>query len=264
VPARAPLDELRLRALLGPRWPRVDVVASTASTNADLLAARGAPDRTLLVAEQQHAGRGRLDRSWVSPPGAGLTFSALFRPRVPIARWGWLPLLAGVALVDAVGATTGVTVALKWPNDLLAADGRKLAGILVQSVEDAAVIGIGLNVSTTNDELPVGTATSLVLQGAGEVDRTELLAAIAQALETRITQWEIAAGDAVVSGVASAYRDRCATLGAAVRVHLAAGGELTGIAADIDDAGRLVVRTPAGDERVGAGDVVHLRTPRPE
>ena len=73
----------------------------------------------MLVAEHQHAGRGRLDRSWTSPPRAGLTFSIVLRPTVPIRTWGWLPLLAGVALDEAVAAATGVPVALKWPNDLL-------------------------------------------------------------------------------------------------------------------------------------------------
>src|SRR5690348_8917509 len=148
MPARDPIDIDRVRSLLGERWARIDAVAETPSTNLDLLEQHGAADRTALVAEHQTAGRGRLDRAWSSPPGAGLTFSALLRPEVPLLRWGWLPLLAGVALADAVRARTGVEAVLKWPNDLLAPDGGKLAGILVQTADDVVVIGIGLNVST--------------------------------------------------------------------------------------------------------------------
>src|SRR5262249_5320177 len=149
------------------RWARVEVVEEIASTNTDLLAASGAPDRSVLAAEHQTAGRGRFDRSWTSPPRAGLTFSVLLRPAVPAPLWGWLPLLAGLALRGALPATAHVPTSLKWPNDLLATqDGRKLAGILVQTSGDAVVVGMGVNVDTTADELPDGAATSLALCGA--------------------------------------------------------------------------------------------------
>ena len=97
---------------------------------------RGRARGTVLVAEHQVAGRGRLDRVWTSPPRAGLTVSFLLRPDVPAARRGWLPLLTGVALAESVGEVTGVRASLKWPNDLLAVDGRKLAGILAESLRD--------------------------------------------------------------------------------------------------------------------------------
>src|SRR5689334_25409181 len=112
-------------------------------------AADDAPEGAVLVAEHQATGRGRLDRTWVSPPRAGLTVSFLLRPDVPAARRGWLPLLTGVALAEAVGEVTGVRASLKWPNDLLAVDGRKLAGILAESTGTAVVVGVGLNVNTT-------------------------------------------------------------------------------------------------------------------
>ncbi|HJQ43916.1 MAG TPA: biotin--[acetyl-CoA-carboxylase] ligase, partial [Jatrophihabitantaceae bacterium] len=137
MPGREPLDESGLRDLLGTRWQRVVVVDETTSTNADLLQDTSAPDRSVLVAEVQTAGRGRLDRTWTSPPGAGLTFSVLLRPDVPMQHWGWLPLIAGVALHEAVASSTAVPVALKWPNDLLAgAESRKAAGILAQTSGD--------------------------------------------------------------------------------------------------------------------------------
>ena len=257
---RLPLDADRLRAALVPPWRRVEVVAETASTNADLLADRAAPDCSLLVAEHQVAGRGRFDRRWSSPPGAGLTFSVLLRPNLPVQHWGWLPLLAGVALREAVEEAAGLGTVLKWPNDLLAGpEGGKLAGILAQTAGDAVVIGIGLNVDTTAEELPVGSATSLALCGAGRLDRTALLAAVAARLEARYVQWCGCGGDPASSGLAAAYRSACATLGRPVRVALAGGAVLTGTAVDVDATGRLVVETDDGPRAVGAGDVEHVR-----
>ena len=253
---RPAIDLARVRSLTGASWA-IDVVAATESTNADLLAAPDAADRTVLAAEHQTAGRGRLDRTWVSPPGAGLTFSVLLRPVAAPDTWGWLPLLAGVALADAVADGTGVAAALKWPNDLIAGpDERKLAGILAQSRGPAVVVGIGLNVSTTEDELPVDTATSLALLGRPDVDRTALLAGILD----RLGHWyERGQAEGERAGLASAYWARCATLGRPVRVALAGGGAIEGTAADVDDFGRLRLRTSSGVETIAAGDVAHLR-----
>jgi BirA family biotin operon repressor/biotin-[acetyl-CoA-carboxylase] ligase len=279
---RAPLDGPRLRAALTPRWSRVQVVDETASTNADLLADSAAPDRSVLVAEHQVSGRGRFDRVWTSPPRAGLTFSVRLRPTVPLPHWGWLPLLTGLALREAVEASTGVATALKWPNDLLAApnggkpapdgkpaldgkpapDGGKLAGILAQTAGDVVVVGIGLNVDTSADELPTETATSLALTGAVGLDRTDLLTAILTRLDARYAQWSDCGGDAAACGLAAAYRDACSTIGRTVRVAISAtgnGGDLVGEAIGVDEIGRLIVRTPAGEQPVGAGDVEHLR-----
>lgn len=267
---REPLDPARLRAALGGRWAAVDVVDETTSTNADLLAAaaRGAADRTLLAAETQVAGRGRFDRVWTSPPGAGLLVSLLVRPATPLVAWGWLPLLAGVALARAVRAEAGIDAVLKWPNDLLTPDGGKLAGILVQAAEGAAVIGIGLNVSTTAAELPVDTASSLALAGAPAVDRTALLAAIASAVDEQVSRWDAAGGDAQTCGLLADYTALCDTLGRQVRVSLGGGevrvslggGEvLEGTAEAVADGGGLQVRAGQQTHVVNAGDVEHLR-----
>jgi BirA family biotin operon repressor/biotin-[acetyl-CoA-carboxylase] ligase len=254
---REPLDPDAFSPDL-PRW-QVQVVAETASTNADLLAAAstGTPAGAVLVAEFQHGGRGRLDRSWLSPPGAGLTFSLLLRPVAPPSNWGWLPLLAGLALVETVGAEAQ----LKWPNDLLlGSDGLKAAGILTQTADRAVVIGIGLNVSTTRDELPVATGTSLALQGQSRLDRTALLRNFLARLGELYDAWQAAGGDAQASGLAAAYRACCATLGGEVSVELG-GRTLLGLAEDIDAAGRLLVREHEGGGvmAVAAGDVTHLR-----
>ena len=260
---RAPIDADALRSAAGPRWARVEVVGHADSTNAALLADAGAPDRTVLVAEHQSLGRGRLDRAWSSPRSAGLLFSVLLRPSAPIATWGWLPLLTGVALREAVAAETGLAVALKWPNDLLSAPTEhKLAGILAQTSGDAVVVGVGLNVSTTQDELPVPNATSLELCGAQALDRTRLLAAILGRLDARAAQWDDVRGDAAACGLAADYLAACATIGRDVAVTTTAGGVLRGTAVGLDPDGRLQVA--AGDTgdtvtAVGAGDVEHLR-----
>src|SRR5580704_5288847 len=140
------------RAVLRPGglWQAVEVTTLTGSTNADLLAraASAADEGTVLAAEEQQAGRGRLGRAWVAPPRAALTFSLLLRPRgIAPARRGWLPLLAGVAVASAVRTVATVDAQLKWPNDILVGP-AKLGGILAEAAGDAVVIGIGLNVST--------------------------------------------------------------------------------------------------------------------
>ena len=194
APRRPPLDAAALAARLvrpGGLWRDIRVVSETGSTNADLLAeARaGAAEGLVLVAETQTAGRGRLGRSWSSPPRAALAFSVLLRPVAvaPAAR-AWLPLLTGIAVAAALRAEAGVTATLKWPNDVLV-DGRKIAGILAEAHGDAVVAGVGLNVTLTRAELPVPTATSLLLENAACLDRERLLAAMLTELASRYTAW---------------------------------------------------------------------------
>jgi BirA family biotin operon repressor/biotin-[acetyl-CoA-carboxylase] ligase len=258
---RAPLDAAALRAGLAPPWTQLTVVAETASTNADLVAQAGADataDGIVRVAEHQSAGRGRLERTWTSPPRSGLTFSVLVRPTAPLATWGWLPLLAGVAVCDAVAAT-GAKAALKWPNDLLVGtEQRKAAGILVQVANEAAVIGIGLNVSTTAAELPVPTAASLATEGVS-VDRTALLAAILTELGRQYARWQATRGDAWACGLAADYHDRCATIGQDVSVTTADGGSFSGVATGIDAEGRLRITANGAEHVVAAGDIEHVR-----
>jgi BirA family transcriptional regulator, biotin operon repressor / biotin---[acetyl-CoA-carboxylase] ligase len=259
---RAAIDVETLRTALAARWLRVDVMDEVGSTNELLMDDAEAPDRSVLVAEFQNAGRGRLDRTWTSPPRAGLTFSVLLRPDTPIATWGWLPLLAGVALRAALVDQTGVDLALKWPNDLLhAPTERKLAGVLAQTSGPAVVIGIGLNVSTSADELGTDEATSLALCGVTDPDRSGLLVAILNRLDRWVVAWAEHGGDAEAAGLADAYRGACATLGREVAVTTTSGQALRGRADGIDADGRLVLDVGGRSERVGAGDVEHLRPP---
>ncbi|MFB6812295.1 biotin--[acetyl-CoA-carboxylase] ligase [Streptomyces sp. NPDC056387] len=270
---RPPLNAAALeRALVvdGGLWSSVEVVAATGSTNTDL-AARAAqlPEGAVLVAEEQSAGRGRLDRSWVAPARSGLFFSVLLKPGegVPQERWGWLTLLAGVAAVTGLSRAAGVDTALKWPNDLLiTVDGeeRKTGGILAERVPGGGiVIGIGLNVTLTEDELPVPEAGSLLLAKAAVTDREPLLKAVLRSLERWYGDWRAAGGDPAASGLQEAYAANCVTLGRHVRADLPGGRTLTGTAEAVDADGRLVVRSAEDrHEAVGAGDVVHLRSVR--
>ncbi|RBY80065.1 biotin--[acetyl-CoA-carboxylase] ligase [Blastococcus sp. TF02-09] len=265
---RPPLDGAALEAALTRDtglWRSLTVVPEAGSTNADLIAAAGRdePEGAVLVAEHQVAGRGRLDRVWTSPPRAGLTVSVLLRPDVPAARRGWLPLLTGVALAEAVGESTGVLASVKWPNDLLARDGRKLAGILAESSGGAVVVGTGLNVSSTAAELP-DTATSLTEVTGGTVDRAPVLLAFLRALERRYLRWVEHLGDPVSSGLAADYLRWSSTVGSEVRVELPDGSALEGVAEAVDWDGRLVVRTSAGVVELASGDVRHVRTRAPE
>jgi BirA family biotin operon repressor/biotin-[acetyl-CoA-carboxylase] ligase len=262
---RPPLSATALRHALvvpGGLWSEIVVTAETGSTNADVAAAArgGAAEGLVVVAERQTAGRGRLDRQWTSPPRAGLAVSVLLRPRRATPRWyGWLPLLAGVALVETVRRLGEVDAVLKWPNDLLI-DERKCAGILAESVDEAVVLGIGLNVTLRDAELPRPDATSLLLAGAACTDRDPLLRALLRTLAAWYERWSDAAGDPQRSGLRQAYRLHCGTLGRAARVALPGGTVLTGTAVDVDEAGRLAVTSPDGaTTAVAAGDVVHVR-----
>jgi BirA family biotin operon repressor/biotin-[acetyl-CoA-carboxylase] ligase len=256
LPRRPPLDPDRLAEAGGgtPGW-RVEVLAEAPSTN--LLAAEraraGEDEGLVLVAEHQTAGRGRLDRAWTTPPRAALTL--FLRPGVDPARWPWLPLLVGVAVADAVGHGAR----LKWPNDVLLGD-HKLAGLLVERVETpggpAAVVGIGINVSTTAQELPVPGATSLHVAGH-EVDRTDLLLDVLAELGRGYASWTRNRHEDAM--LRAAYGRRCATVGQLVRVELPGGTTITGTAVDVDHDGRLVVRSGGETTVVGAGDVVHVR-----
>jgi BirA family biotin operon repressor/biotin-[acetyl-CoA-carboxylase] ligase len=264
-PDRPALDGAALTAALAGSalWRAVEVVEEIGSTNAELVARAAAdePEGLVLVAEHQQAGRGRLDRSWTSPPRAGLTVSVLVRPDVPAARRGWLSLLTGVALAETVSQVAGVRASLKWPNDLLAPDGAKLAGILAESAGSAVVIGAGLNVSTRREELP-DAGSSLALVAGAPVDRAAVLLGLLDSFERRYRQWTAALGDPVSSGLAQDYLAWCSTVGATVTVTMPDGSVLDGVAEAVDWDGRLVVRTDAGLLELSSGDVRHVRPRR--
>jgi BirA family biotin operon repressor/biotin-[acetyl-CoA-carboxylase] ligase len=232
---RPPLRAATLTRALAPDGWRVEVMDQATSTNAVVAerARSGEPAGLVVVAEEQSAGRGRLDRVWVSPPRAGLTFSLLLRPSSPPAEWPWLPLLAGLGVARALRSRAGVPAVLKWPNDVLV-DGRKVCGLLAEAVAGGLV------------ELAHTEATSLQLAGARTTDRDTLLRAVLR---------EVAEVMADVAAAKAAYRELCSTVGAMVRVELPGDVSVEGLADAVDDDGRLVVEGVA----YGVGDVVHLR-----
>lgn len=266
----APLDPtalFRLRAVAS----RVQWRESSGSTNAELVAAAGPerwPHLGVLLTDQQVAGRGRLGRDWVAPAHSSLAVSILLRPSLPLESWGWLSMIGGTVLVDALtrafrAAGVAATPTLKWPNDVLV-DGRKLCGILAEVVLDAGgspavVVGFGLNTAMTAEQLPVDTATSLAVLGA-DLDLDALLADLVLGLDQMLTRLENADGDAAAAGIVAAVSDACGTLGTAVRVELPGGSFAVGTATRLGDAGALVIARPGEpDLIVTAGDVIHLR-----
>ena len=226
------------------------------STNAEVL--RDPRPWRVLVAEEQPAGRGRLGREWTTVAGTSLAVSVVL-PVTQESLLGWVPLVAGLALRDALSAVAGLHVALKWPNDVIVPtdDDRKLAGILCQwAPGSGVVVGAGINVTTPRSALPVDTATSVTAAG-GAVTREALLTAYLDALARRHD--DISDHPESIRG---AYRACCATIGRQVRVHEPAR-ERVGRAVGVDDEGRLLLATPDGTVALSAGDVVHVRPASP-
>lgn len=221
----------------------------TGSTNDDVraLAREGAPHGAAVFARRQRAGRGRLGRAFASPEG-GAYVSVLLRPRAPPARWGLLPLAAGLAVAEAL-ETLGFDARIKWPNDVRIAR-RKVAGVLVESHFDAnpfAVVGIGVNVAATPPDLP--DATCLAEHGAPPDPR-----ALAQTIVARLVQ-EAARVEDDPANVAARVRGRCDMIGARV-----AWEDGTGTAADIAEDGALIVEHDGIRTRLMAGEVRILQS----
>jgi BirA family biotin operon repressor/biotin-[acetyl-CoA-carboxylase] ligase len=233
-----------------------EVLETTPSTMADVeeRAVLGAPEGTVVVAEEQTAGRGRRGRSWESTARAGLWLSVLLRPTTPVERLGWLPLVVGVAVARALRREADVDARVKWPNDVLVEDG-KIAGVLSERLGDGAVVvGIGLNVDQVEAELPDG-GTSLRLLGRN-VDRTRLLVEVLDQVAGAYRAWQ--SGEDIIS----AYEDLSVTLGRDVSADLG-DRSITGLALRLGSSGELVIRDPQGqDIVVSAGDVTLRRMPR--
>jgi len=245
--------------------PRVQVVETTDSTNADVIAAvaadpAGWPAFSLLVTDDQRAGRGRLDRSWTAPAGTALAVSVVVdASSVPLALRGWIPLAAGAAMTRAVRAQLaghGGAAELKWPNDVLV-EGGKICGILAEAVPgtfDTVVVGAGVNTRMNRADLPVTTATSFAAIGAG-CDEDRLLADYVSGLSELLKALSTGEQERV-------HRDiekLCATVGRDVTVALPDGTTLSGRATHLDETGRLVVEAGTIVTAVSAGDVVHVR-----
>lgn len=236
------------------QW-QIEYADALGSTNAAAAASPRAG--RVVVTGHQTGGRGRMGRTWETPAGEALTFSAVVDPRLPDPDWPWVPLITGLCVVSAL-ESLGVEATLKWPNDVLV-EGKKIAGILIERVQGPhgplAVIGIGLNVHQR--ELPVPAATSLALCGvpAGRVEVLRLVL-------NRLATLGLFAAEHL-DDYRHRYRAACATIGQQVRVHLPDASVHTGLAERVDDRGCLVVSDGDDELVVGAGDVVHVRPAHP-
>jgi BirA family biotin operon repressor/biotin-[acetyl-CoA-carboxylase] ligase len=263
------LSEERIRATLTTEVFGRELVylPSTGSTNnvAKDLAAQGAPEGTVVLADVQTAGRGRLRRRWVAPPGTCLLCSILFRPDLPLTQAQRLTMLCSLAAADAVTQVAELPVSLKWPNDLIVQTPnsklrslawKKLAGVLTETGVtgqrlDFLVVGIGINVNVGSDALPAlaPDATSILAETGREVDRAVLLAALLAGAETRYARLRTGESPRVE------WAARLATLGQSVEVSISEG-TLAGVAEAVDENGALLLRTPDGlCHRLLAGDV---------
>lgn len=276
TPDRPPLSEELLRSLLvGPGGPlrRLDVLPTVDSTSSWIVREAAAdpdgwPNPALVIADHQKAGRGRQGREWIVTERAAVTASLLLRPAFDRSSLSWLPLLAGLAVARGLRATAGVDAVVKWPNDVLvpitADDGtvvrRKVAGLLGEVVADGSVVvGFGVNVTQLQEELPVDTATSLLIAGSATTDRSIVVTALIEAFAEVLGRWQSAGGDVHASGLAAECAEACVTLGRLVRVELPDGSAVEGMAVRLGETGALVVRTADGEREFHAGDVHHLR-----
>ena len=256
---REPLDREALHEALvtsAQPWTGIDVHPALGSTNVE--AARLAAPWRVVITDHQQSGRGRMGRTWETPPRTSVTMSVLVP--APDDGRGWVPLLAGLAVARGIAAVTGLEAGLKWPNDVLlpADEDRKVCGVLCELQPGGVVVGLGVNVDQDRDELPVDTATSLRLAGADQVQREDLVVAVLGHLA--VLHGDLVQGGSARAAAQAAYRDACRTVGREVELH-AADGRVTRVrAVGIDPQGRLVVASGGAEYAVAAGDVVHVRS----
>ena len=238
-----------------------EYLEQTGSTNKDLLArSEGLPEFFVLATDFQTAGKGRMERSWEASPGSSVMASILLRPQFTQSSGiGWLSLLTALAITKAISGL-GLAPKIKWPNDVLIAE-KKVSGILAEVATDLScvVIGFGINVNQSAQQLPVDTATSLSVESADSVDRDQLLAAVIENIRSLYVGLSNASGDASASGLRQAILELSSTVGSQVSVEFPDGKKAFGLAKDIDATGRLVVLTQNETLSVSAGDVLHLR-----
>jgi len=236
----------------------------TGSTNQDLLSlaqSKNHPEFFTLVTEFQTAGRGRLDRKWQAAPGSSVMASVLLRPSFKDpAGIGWLSLMMAEAIKTAL-VSLKLDAKIKWPNDVLVKN-LKISGVLAEANKDltVVVVGFGINVNQTAQDLPTSFATSLLEAGASSLDRDNVLAQTLASFKALYLELLDAGGDAVASGLREKIVGSSATIGEIVEVSFPDGTSAVGEAIGIDEGGRLQVKTSSKTLTVSAGDVLHLRT----
>lgn len=265
-----PLNRDTIHSTLSTTWlgRRIELFDSLPSTNREAvqLAQADVEHGTVVVAGSQTAGRGRLSRTWFSPPGANLYCSTILRTTRPperVAEWlSWLPLISALAAAEAIEQVSAIHVSVKWPNDLLISE-RKVGGILCESgtgirSDPFQVIGIGINVNMDHDDWPTDlrdSATSIWQERRIIVDRNRLLAQLLLDLEQCLDELVVHG----TSRLAQAYYQRCSTIGLTIRATLANGDTIVGLADGIGQDGSLRVRLQATHPGSGPPEIIQLR-----
>ena len=251
---RVALRESELNAQLSPYW-RVSVVDVTGSTQLDLaesIRANTAIDGDVLIANYQSSGRGRLDREFIASPASALLFSFYKKISRPRQEWNFIALLAALTISEALGELDNrININVKWPNDILINE-KKTAGLLCQAVDDGVIVGIGLNVSMRSDELPVPTATSLLLEEFAELDRNVIVSKILQVFEKNFLRWS----DLGSTPFISSYENVCSSLNRQIQIIAPSGESKDAIATGISSLGELIL---SDKSLVNSADVLHLR-----
>ncbi|HSF67916.1 MAG TPA: biotin--[acetyl-CoA-carboxylase] ligase [Nitrospiraceae bacterium] len=265
-----PLTKDTIHSTLSTTWlgRRIELFDCLPSTNreASQLAQAEVEHGTVVAADSQTAGRGRLSRTWFSPPGANLYCSVILRSSLPperLTEWlSWLPLISALAAAEAIEQVSSTHVSVKWPNDLMISE-RKVGGILCESgtgprSNPFQIIGIGINVNVEHKDFPVelrGSATSIWQERSIVVDRNRLLAQLLIELEQCLDEVTVHGPDRI----ALAYYQRCSTIGRKVRATLANGDAVVGLAEGIGQDGSLRVRPQTTHPGSKTAKVVHLR-----
>jgi len=254
---RAPLNQDQIISLLGDSYWRVSLFESIPSTQiklAELIRAEKIPAGTVLIADHQSAGRGRLTRTFETPPQVAVLLSTVLYPIRNSADLGWIPLIVGVAAANAISKYCGLAPLLKWPNDLLIGD-LKVGGIIAEQVDDCVVVGIGINVLQNNDELPVPTATSLFLECPKDAitAREELIAYLLQEIRSEFDAWNTANDNVEIL---KKYSELSATIGKQIKLDFQNGESKESVAIGFADNGGLLITS---GETIVSADLTHLR-----
>ena len=249
---RAPLDRKAITGEISHYW-RVSVVEITGSTQDDLYHRATTSEgvsKSVIAAEYQSSGRGRLDRTFIAPATSALTFSLYIEPKVEKEEWSFLTLLTGISICEALTLIDPkISIGLKWPNDLIIGE-KKVGGIIAQATDKGVVIGIGINVEMSHEELPVENATSLAIQGFANLNRNAIMSAILNHIEVNFQVWEL--GQSFIDQ----YRQLSVSIDKEVEVTLPGGALIRSKAVGISESGALLLEN---GEAVTVGDVVHLR-----
>jgi BirA family biotin operon repressor/biotin-[acetyl-CoA-carboxylase] ligase len=248
---RAPLDKSVIASTISHYWrvSVLDLTTSTQSELAEMVRENSAKSGDVVAAEFQTAGRGRMERTFEAPRGSALLFSLYLKPKRDRADWGFISHLAALSLQQVIVTDIPSRVLLKWPNDILINE-RKVAGLLAETTTDGIIVGIGINVAMTQEELPIDSATSLAIAGSNNLNRNLILSNFLLRFENNFKMWD--EGEDLVES----YSEICSTLGRSVRVEVVGRENRTGTAVAINKSGALILED--GFE-VNVGDVIHLR-----